>query len=457
MLISRRLQQKAIDGLLDAYTNHRIGRRAFLKSAVATGMSFSVATSLLTACEPGNDTPATIDVLSVWVGEEQSSFNATVAPFMRQTGVKINLESTRDLNVALATRLNGNDPPDIIVTPSPSKLSQLASQNQLLNLDTFLDMDNMRKVYSSYWLDLASYQDKLYALVLKVANKGTIWYNPKQFHDQHYPIPSTWDDLLELSDMIVQRGGYPWSLGVENATASGWPAADWIAEIYLKEFGSELYDRWVKHQIPWTDSTIKHAFQLFGQIIGGKHYIAGAPLSVLETTYTDACYQPFWVPPQAYMNYLGDFASGFILNQFPHTVPGSDFDFFPFPTLNAQDAHTVTVGADLVAVMRDSDVVRQLLTYLSTAQSQTIWVKRGGATSVNQDVDLGDYPNDVARRSASMLINEQNIFRFGADDLMPPSVQQAFWQGMLTFINDQNSLDVVLKSIEDLAQQTYAL
>ena len=39
---------------------------------------------------------------------------------------------------------------------------------------------------------------------------------------------------------------------------------------------------------------------------------------------------------------------------------------------------------------------------------------------------------------------------------MPSQVENAFWQGMLTFIGDQSQLDSVLNTIEGIAQQAYA-
>ncbi len=317
-------------------------------------------------------------------------------------------------------------------------------------------MGKMRSDYSSDWLDLASYNGSLYALVYRAANKGTIWYNPRQFQARGYAVPSTWGEMIALSNEIASSGKYPWAMGVESSTSSGWPAADWVAEIYLKQFGPEMYDQWVRHEIHWTHSSVKRAFQMFGQIVGGKHYVKGAPQSVLNTGFDTACYEPFYSSPQAYLEYLGDFATGYIISQFPTAQPGVDFAFFPFPTLDSRYAGAVTCSADLVVAMRDNEAVRQFMTYLSTAAAQAIWVKRGGATSVNKEVDLGDYPNGVARTSAQMLL-EATPFRFGADDLMPFAVEQAFWQRIQDFIADQRQLDTVLKALEAIAQQAYGV
>jgi alpha-glucoside transport system substrate-binding protein len=461
MSVFDRQQRKKLDELVEDFTQHRVSRREFLQRTMAVGLSASAATSLLVACggNPSNgggstSTPQTVDVLNVWGGEEQASFKAVVAPFTSRTGIQINVESTRDLDAVLTTRIRGNDPPDIAILPNPAKMQQLASQHKLIALDSFLDMNTMHSYYSSSWLDLGSYNGSLYALFYKAANKGTVWYNPKQFQALGLQTPSTWQDLITLSNQIASKGKYPWSMGVSSAAASGWPAADWIAEIYLNQSGPAMYDQWWKHQIPWTDPSVKHAFQMFGQIVGGKHYINGAPQSILATGFQPASYLPFENPPGAYMYYLGDFTAGFITSQSGSALPGTDFDFFPFPTINSQYQGAVTGGADVVVVMKDNSAVRQLVQYLAAPDAQVIWIKRGGFTSPNKLVDLSAYPDPVAKASAQMLASAP-FFRFGADDLMPPPVETAFWKATLTFIQDQSQLDNILNQLESTAQQAY--
>ena len=452
--MSQQLYQRVIKGLLADCHEQRLDRRTFLQRSMNAGLSASAAAALLASCEPSATAAGPLDVLAVWSGEEQAAFRTVVTPFTRATGITVNLEATRNLDAALTMRTRGNNPPDIAVIPNPPQLRLLAEQGLLVRLDTFLDMTKMRRDYSNDWLDLAAYRGHLYALIYKASNKGTIWYNPTHFQAQGYALPTTWDDLLALSDRIARSGYYPWALGVENATASGWPAADWVAEIYLRQFGPELYDQWVTHQIPWTHSSIKRAFQLFGQIVGGSHYIAGAPQAVLDTSFDVACYEPFSTPPQAYMDYLGDFALGFITAEFPHAQPGTDYDFFPFPTLDSRYAGAVTGGTDLVVAMRDNEMVRTFMTYLSSANTQAIWAKRGGATSVNRGVNLVDYPNAVARASAHMLV-DATTFRLGAGDLMPITLQKMFWQQIQNFILNQGQLENILQTLELAAQQVY--
>src|SRR5260370_14297086 len=160
-----------------------------------------------------------------------------------------------------------------------------------------------------------------------------------------------------------------------------------------------MSNKWVAHQIPWTDPTIKTAFQMHGQIVAGKHYINGAPQSILATNFQPASFLPYDTPPKAYMYYLGDFTAGFIKTQFPSIAPGTDFNFFTFPTINPQFAGAVTGGADMLMAFQDNHRTRQYMQFLTTAEAQEIWVKRGGKTSVNKAVPLTVYPRDVARTS----------------------------------------------------------
>ncbi len=448
--------QEAFDDLVEDFQRRGMSRRAFIQRSMALGLSLSAASALLAACGGSSNggNSKTVNLLAVWGGEEQASFKATVEPFTTRTGIKVNITATRDVDAQLTILLRGKNPPDIAILPNPGKMQQLASQHNLIALDGMVDMSQVQNDYAKAWIDLGSYQGKLYAIFYKAANKGTVWYNPGQFTSNKYTPPATWQDMITLSNTIAGAGKYPWSMGVESGAASGWPATDWVAEIMINQSGPDMYDKWVAHQIPWTDASIKSAIQMFGAIAGGKHYINGAPQSILATNFEPASYGPFKSPPDSYMYYLGDFAQGFITSQFKSLKAGTDFNFFPFPTINSQFQGAVTGGADVVVAMKDTDAVHQLVKYLATADAQSIWVKRGGFTSVNKSVDISAYPDPVAQASAKML-TAASTFRFGAGDLMPSQVQQAFWKGMLSFIQDQSKLDSILGDIESTAQSAY--
>lgn len=407
----------------------------------------------LLACAPRAE-PKIVNVLGVWGGEELASFQAAVAPWEQETGFAMAFSGTRDLTAILTTRIQANNPPDIAILPNPGLMQELAREGKLRPLDGVLDMSQVRGDYSQAWIDLGTVDGKLYAIFYKAANKSTVWYNPKTFAANGWEVPTTWDELIELSERIKATGLAPWSVALESGAASGWPGTDWIGEILLHEGGPDVYDQWVAHTIPWTDSRIKSAFEKFGKIVLTSDYVPGGARAALATGFVAGSYLPFERPPKAAMYYLGSFTQGFISEQFPDLVVGEDYSFFPFPTINAQYAGGVTGGADVVVMLRDTEAARSFMEYLASAEPQEIWVKRGGFTAVNNKVSLDAYPDALAAKAAEQLTTAKT-YRFDADDSMPSAVQSAFWKGILDYLQNPANLDSILANIERVAVDAY--
>src|SRR5690348_11170406 len=160
-VFNRHQQRNTVEQLVEEYTNLRITRRQFMQRALAVGLSTSAAVSILESCGTsggvsGNGTPTTvksIDSLVVISDGELDKYNEVNAAFTAKSGIKVNVESTRDLLTVLNTRIRGNNPPDI-AAPTPALLNTLAGQGKLLRLDTFLDMNSIHANYSSAWTDI---------------------------------------------------------------------------------------------------------------------------------------------------------------------------------------------------------------------------------------------------------------------------------------------------------------
>jgi len=409
---------------------------------------------LLPSCQAAEEEIGSVEVLGVWGGDELASFEAMVQPWEQETSGDMQFTGTRDLNALLTTRVAGGNPPDIAILPNPGQMVEQVKDGKLVALCSFLDMNEIRSEYAKGWIDLGTVDNKLYGLFMKADSKGTIWYNPKTFSSKGWQSPETWDEMIALSDKILASGLAPWSVAIESGEASGWPATDWIGEILLHESGGQVYDQWVTHQIPWTHPMIKSAWQKFGTIALTTGYIPGGATAVLATNFIDGSYLPFEDPPKAALYYLGAFTQGFIAEQFPQLTAGEGYAFFPFPTIDPQYAGAVTGGANVVVVFKDNQSTRSFVEYLSTAQAQEIWVKRGGFTAVNNQVSLDAYPNPLARLAAEQL-TKATIFRFDADDSMPSTVQKAFWEGTLAYLQNPDQLDSILADIEARAVDAY--
>lgn len=420
---------------------------------------FLVITVTLAACGGGEVKPTpgpgigTVSVIHQWVsGGEPESFRVVVSPWEDLTGGKVDDVGTRDILDVLTIRVAGGNPPDIAVLSTPGTMQMFARDGVLVALDSFLDMGKIRSEYSQAWIDIGTVDGKIYGIPSKAANKSTVWYNPKVFDANGLQVPETWNEMIALSDQLVAAGLSPWSIGVESGGTSGWPGTDWIGQLLLSEHGPESYDQWVNHEIPWTDSRVRSAWEKFGQIALTPGYVAGGADFVLSTNFASASYLPFESPPKAAMYFLGSFVQGFIEGQFTDLIIEEDYSFFPFPPVNPQYEGAVTSGADLLVMFNDNEASRSLVEYLATAEAQEIWVHRGGFTSTNKLVSLESYPDALAAKVAEQLTSAE-IVRFDADDMWGGDLQDAFYRGVLNYLADPSRLDSILEDIEAVAAE----
>lgn len=396
-------------------------------------------------------TRGAVTVLGVWGGAEFEAFSKAVEPFTKETGIGMAFETSREQATVLVTRVEAGNPPELAILPQPGLLVEFAKRGALVPIDTFIDMNQLKKDYAQSWIDLGSYQGKLYGLWFKGALKSLVWYNPKAFAAKGYQVPTTWDELIALSDQIVADGGTPWCIGLESGAASGWPGTDWIEDIMLRTAGPEVYDKWVNHEIPWTDPAVKTAWEYFGQIARNEKYVWGGTTGVLSTNFGDSPAPLFDDPPGCYMHRQASFITGF----FPEGVKaGEDYDVFPFPPIDPKWGTPALGAGDVVVMFRDTPQARALMQYLATPQPHEIWAGLGGFISPHRGVNLAVYPDDITRKQAEVLAGAE-VFRFDGSDLMPAAVGAGtFWTGVMDYVGGAD-LDDVLQTIEASAVDAY--
>ena len=384
---------------LGAIAVRRVGRRGFLR--VAGLGSIGLAGAALVGCAdddepadgdgdattpsgtataddatPAGETPVagtgdigSADVLGIWGETELESFDAMYQPWQEDTGGTVEFTGTRDITAILTTRVEGGNPPHIAIPAEVGLFRQFVADGLVVPLSALGVESTINDNYPQAFIDLGTVQGVLYGFFMKADTKGTIWYNPRLFEENGWePLTadSSFDDLLNLSKVILDAGVTPWSMGVEADAASGWPGTDWIQQIILNESGAEVYEGLIVGTIPFTDPRIRDAWAKFGQIALTEGFTAqGGGTGINATNFQDAVFPPFEAEPQAAMVYLGGFAAGFITSQFPDAVAGEDYDFFPFP------GGGVTGGANIVYAFDDSETTASLMQYLASADAQS--------------------------------------------------------------------------------------
>ncbi|HEX5240368.1 MAG TPA: extracellular solute-binding protein [Candidatus Limnocylindrales bacterium] len=381
----------------------------------------------------------TVSVLATWDGAERDAFKAVVAPFEQRTGIKVTYTSTRDLSGVLWKDIATGDLPDVAGLPGPGEMREFARAGALVDLNQAIDVATYKAETAPGFVQLGTVDDRLVGMFVKATVKGLIWYDPKSYT---MGDPSTWDELKRDAAISSRGGVKPWCLGMESGEASGWPGTDWIEDIVLHQSGPAVYDDWVAGKVPWTADPIRQAFQTFAAIVAPEA-VSGGSAGVVGTSFGDAGTPLFSSPPGCLFLHQGSFMTSFFQANSGARV--GEYDFFPFPTMDARYRSSLIAAGDLFGMFHDTPQARALLTYLASAEAQQLLVKGGAALSPNLRVT--DYPDDISTREGELLRTTQ-IVRFDASDLMPEAMNSAFEHAMLDFARDPSQLDSILESLD---------
>jgi maltose-binding protein MalE len=399
--------------------------------------------------ETASNVGGSIEVAAVWSGAEQKSFQKVLDAFEQRTGTKTTFTSTGDkIATVLRTRIEGKEPPEIAVLPQPGLLADLAKQKALKPIEDVVG-EQIDASWAPDWRELGSHEDTLYGLFFKGANKSTVWYNVPAFEEAEVEPPQTWEELVTAAETLRDSGTTPFAIG----GGAGWVLTDWFENIYLRIAGAEMYDKLTRHEIPWTDGTVKKALGTFGEILSGDGFVYQGATKLTFEESVDAVLAS---QPKAAMVYEGDFVPG-ATDIAKGAEAGTDYDFFEFPSIEDSPA-AVVGGGDVVVMLEDTPQARALLEFLATPDAAEIWAKQGGFASPNKEVGADAYRSEIAGRTATSLA-EAETFRFDLSDLVPTElggdVPGSMWGILQDFAEKPSDVDGTATKLEAAAKKAF--
>ena len=393
----------------------------------------------------------TITIFSLWGGSEQEAFQKVLTQFTKDTGIKTKYESARDFLPVIRTRLAADNPPQMAIIPRPGFVAELAKDDVLISLeDLGLDADKINEQYSDTWTNLTTVDDTVYGVVAKANSKSTVWYKPNSFQQNNFQVPTTWNDLVNITKQYKAKGKTPWAAGAQGDENS-WTLTDWFEQIYARQAGPDKYKQLFETgEVKFNDPSVKAAIDEMVKIVNDQ-YMAGGIDTVLGISFVDSIGRVFGKNPKAEMLYEGGFVGGIAINQVnPGLKPGTDIDFFKFPSISEQV--DVVGGGDVAAAFVNNEDVAKLMEYLSTPEAGEIWVSTGAIASPNEAVPESAYPNELVKKEARQL-KEAKSFLFDGSDLLPGTLGQNFGTLLQNIVKNPGDKDKLLDDYQAQAEQ----
>ncbi|MEE1739422.1 extracellular solute-binding protein [Streptomyces sp. BE147] len=394
-----------------------------------------------------------ISVAAVWTGPEQANFTKVLDEFEKRTGATVTFVPAQDPIVNfLGTKIAGGQPPDVAMIPQVGAVQQAVAKKWAKPVGAEAKAQ-LSKNYAKVWQDLGAVDGTQYGVYFKAANKSLIWYNTKAFENAGASEPKSWKDFLATAETVSASGVTPVSVG----GADGWTLTDWFENVYLSQAGPEKYDQLAKHEIKWTDPSVKDALTTLAELFGKPNLIAGGADGALQTEFPASVTQTFTGgdQPKGAMVFEGDFVSINIAQT--KAEVGKDAKVFPFPAVGA-DSPVVT-GGDAAVALKDSKGAQALLTWLASTDAARIWAEAGGFISPNKGLDAAAYPNEVQRKMAEALIAAGDDVRFDMSDQAPQSFGgtpgKGEWKILQDFLKNPKDIAGTQAKLESDAAKAY--
>lgn len=396
----------------------------------------------------------TVSVAGVWTNDEQAAFKKVLADFEKRTGAKTEFIPTGDSAATfLGQRVEGKAPPDVAFVAQPGTLRQFAEKGWAKPVSADVQAA-VQANFAPQWEKLASYDNKLYGVYYKGANKSLVWYNTRIFENAGAGEPATWEDLKKTAALVSDSGTPPFAAG----GADGWVLTDWFENIYLSQAGPELYDKLARHEIPWTDPSVAAALETLAQVWGKGDWFPGGTEGVLQTEFPASVPQVFGESPKAGMLPGADFIGTNIIKDTKAEV-GKDAKFFAFPAV-APGKPPVVTGGDVAIAMKDTPGAMALLTYLASPDAAKVWAEQGGYISPNKNLDFAAYHDDVTRAIAEKLIAAGDDFRFDLSDQAPSAFGgtkgEGMWRDLQDFLRNPSDIAGAQAKLEADAAKAFS-
>ena len=446
--------------------SHRSGRFASFAIAVVGAL-------VVTACQPaatptasGSSAPTaaatgaakrTITVIANWGGGERDAFQKVLDAFTAKTSIPVNYEQSRNLEALVRTRVAGGNPPDIAFEPRPGALAEFAKAGNLVPLDEpvgkeILDPKALDAALGKSFQDLGRVDGTLYGYLFKADSKSTIWYKPASLQAIGGTVPKTWDDLLALANKYKAAGKTPFGSGGKD----GWVLTDWFENILARVATPKAYiDLHVTHKLAWTDPSVKKALTLFAQLFGTPGYFPGNGQGVIGTAFTEGIAQAFGKTPTAEMFYEGGFVGVIIGTDVNKDLkPGTDFDFFTFPSIDSAYGTPITGGGDMAIMFKDSPEGRALMQYITTKEAGDIYAATGSGTP-SKLVDSSKITSPIAKKLHEQIAAAA-VFLFDGSDLAPSALGGDYeFSALQDLVTHPNDVDRIAQGLENFAKTAY--
>ena len=417
---------------------HRITR--YLSAATAAG-----ALLVLSACGGGGNSSASgggsgtkqLEVFSWWTsGSEDAALKDLIAGFKQaDPGVKVVNGAVAggggsNAQAVLQTRLQGNNPPDTWQTHPGTAIAQYLDSGILADLSSVYAKDGLSKVIPKELVTSVSRDGKIYGVSTGAHRGNELWYNKKLTARAGVDLSTSTTTSQFIADLakLKAKGITPLCLAEKDTFAP----AELFENTLLGVLGPTGWNSLIAGKTAWTDPQVKHAAQLFAQMLPYADPDAAA------LTWDQATKR--LAGGDCAVESMGDWAYGELVKD--GAKDGTDFGYIPQPDTNG----TFVLVVDTFVVPKNAKDMAPALKWASVISSKDVQLafsKDKGSTPIRTDVPIDSLP-PYQQQAAQSFRGDTLVQSIVQGEAMSPQFQQSLDDAVTQFIQSKN--------VDDFAQ-----
>ncbi|NED97854.1 extracellular solute-binding protein [Phytoactinopolyspora alkaliphila] len=359
--------------------------------------------------------------------------------------VEVQLAPYEDHVTALRTQLRAGEGPDVFVVEPGAMFHQF--RQYTVPIDAFATAssgDDWAAGYRPEALDRARADDATFGLPLGYGIAGFLWVNQTILDDVGVDAPSSYDDLVETSEQIVDAGYQPIALGAQDA----WMNIDYFMAIANGIDSDALYAA-LEGEGSWTSEPLVDAFSGFQRMFDDGVIQAGAAgATTYNTTYD------MFANGQAAFFANGSWNLDMFVNSLDE-VGSFEIDVVPFPVPGTDQLAPVTGDVTgIIVVNKDSDnqaAAFRLAEYMSRGAGAKVWADAFlDFPVVTEDIVPERLPEQAgpARSSIEELANDSLA---GYRQVPSPAVSEALGQALTALAAGSTQPEEAASRVQDAA------
>lgn len=387
-------------------------------------------------------------VLEFWhfdPGVRMEIYNEAVKRFEdKHPGVKVNVVQVPndDYKQRLVVAMSGGQAPDLFASWGGGWLEEFVKSGQVMDL-TDKDIEFDRFIETA--LGNSTFDDRIYGLPLGIS-PYIFYYNKEIFEEHGLEVPETYNDLLEIIDVLKAEDIYPIAL----ANQPKWPGAFFLMYFADRLGGEEVFqEAYRRDGRGFDDEVFVKAGEYIQDLVdrdafnpgfNGLPYDSGQARQMMYTGQAAMLLQT-----GAFVNHVRD--------EFPEFEEKMGVFQFPEMEEGVGNPTNIAAGASPTwSIKQDTEhpeLAVELLKELTSDETALDYVDRSGNIVAIKGVDVKDEYAQIFTE----WINNANSIQFPYDQTLPPELAELHKNTTFELFGKTMTPEEAAEAMEELAKK----